>query len=109
MLHVTNDARLNLQCKFADLVSRIAKHLFSTDSIIKSRDSSVGIELVYGLDDRGSRVRFMLLLNECLLLLFISLSTQSGNFWIHPPISVCPTSSYTHCFAHAGDTNWLNA
>jgi hypothetical protein len=25
----------------------------------------------------------MLLLNECLLLLFISLSTQSGNFWIH--------------------------
>jgi hypothetical protein len=27
----------------------------------------------------------MLLLNECLLfLLFISLSNQSGNFWIHP-------------------------
>jgi hypothetical protein len=26
----------------------------------------------------------VLLLNECLLLLFISLSTQSGNFWIHP-------------------------
>jgi hypothetical protein len=26
--------------------------------IIKSRDSSVGIELDYGLDDRGSRVRF---------------------------------------------------
>jgi len=25
----------------------------------------------------------MLLLNECLML-FISLSTQSGNFWIHP-------------------------
>jgi hypothetical protein len=25
----------------------------------------------------------VLLLNECLLLLFISLSTQSGNFWIH--------------------------
>jgi len=24
----------------------------------------------------------VLLLNECLLLLFISLSTQSGNFWI---------------------------
>jgi hypothetical protein len=23
------------------------------------------------------------LLNDCLLLLFISLSTQSGNFWIH--------------------------
>jgi hypothetical protein len=28
---------------------------------------------------------FVLLFNECLLLLlFISLSTQSGNFWIHP-------------------------
>jgi len=30
----------------------------------------------------------MLFLNECLLLfLFISLSTQSGNFWIHPRTS----------------------
>jgi hypothetical protein len=28
----------------------------------------------------------VLLLNECLLLLFISLSTQFGNFWIHPRI-----------------------
>jgi hypothetical protein len=27
----------------------------------------------------------VLLLSECLLLL-ISLSTQSGNFWIHPPV-----------------------
>jgi hypothetical protein len=26
----------------------------------------------------------VLLLNECFLLLFISLSTQSGNLWIHP-------------------------
>jgi hypothetical protein len=26
----------------------------------------------------------MLLVNECLFLLFISLSTQSGNFWAHP-------------------------
>jgi hypothetical protein len=26
----------------------------------------------------------VLLLNECLLLLFISLSTKSGNFWIYP-------------------------
>jgi len=26
-------------------------------------------------------------LNECLLLLFISLSTQSGNFWMHPRIT----------------------
>jgi hypothetical protein len=29
----------------------------------------------------------VLLLKECLLLLFISLSTQSGNFWIHPRIA----------------------
>jgi hypothetical protein len=31
-------------------------------------------------------VRWVLLLNECLLLLllFISLSTQSGNYWIYP-------------------------
>jgi hypothetical protein len=30
----------------------------------------------------------VLLLNECLfLLLFISLSIQSGNFWIHPQTS----------------------
>jgi hypothetical protein len=28
------------------------------DASIKSRDSSVGIELGYGMDDRGSRVRF---------------------------------------------------
>jgi hypothetical protein len=28
----------------------------------------------------------VLFLNECLLLLFISLWTQSGNFWIHPNI-----------------------
>jgi hypothetical protein len=34
----------------------------------------------------------VLLLNECLLLfLFILLSTQSGNFWIHPCIHM-----YTH-------------
>jgi hypothetical protein len=30
----------------------------------------------------------VLLLKECLLL-FISLSTQSGNFWIHPRMYVC--------------------
>jgi hypothetical protein len=29
----------------------------------------------------------MLILNECLFLLFISLSTQPGNFWIHPLIT----------------------
>jgi hypothetical protein len=27
---------------------------------------------------------FVLFLNECLLLLFISSSAQSGNFWLHP-------------------------
>jgi hypothetical protein len=32
----------------------------------------------------------VLLLTECLLLLlFISLSTQSGNLWIHPCICIC--------------------
>jgi len=31
----------------------------------------------------------VLLLNECLLL-FISLSTQSGNFWIHPRTYLYP-------------------
>jgi len=31
----------------------------------------------------------VLLLNEFLLLLFISLSTQSGNFWVHPCIFIC--------------------
>jgi hypothetical protein len=30
----------------------------------------------------------VLLLNKCLLLLFTSLLTQSGNFWIHPCISL---------------------
>jgi hypothetical protein len=29
-----------------------------TEVILKSHDSSVGIALDYGLDDRGSRVRF---------------------------------------------------
>jgi hypothetical protein len=32
----------------------------------------------------------VLLLNECLLL-FNSLMTQSGNFWIHPHICICGT------------------
>jgi len=42
----------------------------------------------------------MLLFNDCLLLLlllFISLSTQSGNFWIHPRTvrsAVFPLSLY---------------
>jgi hypothetical protein len=34
----------------------------------KSRDSSVGIALGYGLDDRGSRVRF---------------PAEAGNFFLH--------------------------
>jgi hypothetical protein len=36
--------------------------------LIKSRDSSVGIALGYGLDDRGSRVRF---------------PVRAGNFSLH--------------------------
>jgi hypothetical protein len=36
--------------------------------VIKSRDSSVGIALGYGLDDRGSRVRF---------------PARAGNFSLH--------------------------
>jgi hypothetical protein len=40
----------------------------------------------------------VLLLNECLLLLFISLSTQSGNFPIHPTLAA----------AHASTTHWKN-
>jgi len=39
----------------------------------------------------------VLLLNECLLLLFISLSTQSGNFWIHP-LKNCVTIITFQCF-----------
>jgi hypothetical protein len=37
---------------------------------------------------------FVLLLNECLLFLFISLSTQSGRFWIHP--RRCPHFGWEH-------------
>jgi hypothetical protein len=37
-------------------------------SLFKSRDSSVGIALGYGLDDRGSRVRF---------------AAGAGNFSLH--------------------------
>jgi hypothetical protein len=45
---------------------------------------------------------FELLHNECLLLLFISLSTQSGNFWIHTHIRlVCVCERRTIC-AHRG-------
>jgi hypothetical protein len=42
--------------------------------IIKSRDSSVGIALGYGLDDRGSRVRF---------------PAKAGNFSLHHRIKTC--------------------
>jgi hypothetical protein len=38
---------------------------------VKSRDSSVGIALGYGLDDRGSRVRF---------------PAGPGNFSLHHPV-----------------------
>jgi hypothetical protein len=42
--------------------------IFSDLNFIKSRDSSVGIALGYGLDDRGSRVR---------------LPAGAGNFSLH--------------------------
>jgi hypothetical protein len=32
--------------------------MYSSPDIAKSRDSPVGIALGYGLDDRGSRIRF---------------------------------------------------
>jgi hypothetical protein len=35
----------------------------------------------------------VLLLDECLLLLFISLSTQSGNFWILPRVCAHKSTS----------------
>jgi hypothetical protein len=46
--------------------------------ILKSRDSSVGIALGYGLDDRGSRVRF---------------PAGAGNFSLHHRVQ---NSSGTH-------------
>jgi hypothetical protein len=47
-------------------------HAFLTSALDadESRDSSVGIELGYGLDDRGSRVRF---------------PAGAGNFSLPPP------------------------
>jgi hypothetical protein len=45
-----------------------SKELLVVSLIMKSRDSSVGIALGYGLDDRGSRVRF---------------PAEAGNFSIH--------------------------
>jgi hypothetical protein len=44
-MHSTCPARLNLL-------------VFNDPNYIKSRESSVGIALGYGLDDRGSRVQF---------------------------------------------------
>jgi hypothetical protein len=36
----------------------VGHHFHYCNTILKSRDSSVGIALGYGLDDRGSKVRF---------------------------------------------------
>jgi hypothetical protein len=50
---------------------------------LKSRDSSVGIALGYGLDDRGSRVRF---------------PAGAGNFFLHHRVqngSGAPPASYS--------------
>jgi hypothetical protein len=50
----------------------------------------------------------VLLLNECLLLLlFISLSTQSGNFWIHPRIST-NASYFFRSVEQTGSSTTLN-
>jgi hypothetical protein len=41
------------------VVAKVVAAVFSYEThLVKSRDSSVGIALGYGLDDRGSRVRF---------------------------------------------------
>jgi hypothetical protein len=40
----------------------------------------------------------VLLLKECFLLLFISLSTQSGNFWIYPRTSPKQMNSELNSF-----------
>jgi hypothetical protein len=46
-------------------------------------------------------IPFVLLLSECLLLLlFISLSTQSGNFWIHTPPYVLMAWYLVKCTAN---------
>jgi hypothetical protein len=47
------------------------KYIHKNMYISKSRDSSVGITLGYGLEDRGSRVRF---------------SAGAGNFSLHPRV-----------------------
>jgi hypothetical protein len=44
--------------KFVQEFSRKTLNKENSCDIIKSRDSSVGIALFYGLDDRGFRVRF---------------------------------------------------
>jgi hypothetical protein len=44
----------------------------------------------------------MLLLNECLLLLFISLSTESGNFWIHPR-TIYEFQGHNECIRNVAD------
>jgi hypothetical protein len=54
--------------------------------ICKSRDSSVGIALGYGLDDRGSRVRF---------------PAEAGNFSLHRRVQ---NGSGTHPASYAMGT-----
>jgi hypothetical protein len=43
---------------FDDALFTVRLYLKSISLLLMSRDSSVGIELGYGLDDRGSRARF---------------------------------------------------
>jgi hypothetical protein len=56
----------------------------------KSRDSSVGIALGYGLDDRGSRVRF---------------SVATGNFFLHHGVQ---SGSGAHPNSYPMDTRDLS-
>jgi hypothetical protein len=50
----------HISCKFPPSVTVLVSHIpcFRSSSSVKSCDSSVGIALGYGLEDRGSRVRF---------------------------------------------------
>jgi hypothetical protein len=68
---------IGFDCRYGKSVVQILHclELKSTLVISKSRDSSVGIALGYGLDDRGSRVRF---------------PVEAGNFSL--PHSLSPSS-----------------
>jgi hypothetical protein len=71
VLHVpctTNSTMENVINLFISVLKHGTKNICSLNIANKSRDSSVGIVLGYGLDDRGSRVPF---------------PAGSGNFSLH--------------------------